>query len=527
MNDKLNHVDYHWYMVRTRPRQERKLVGLLEQYKMNSKNILEVYAPTHTTVHVRRGGNEQQTPLFAGVVFVLSTQNSLMDFMKAHPHDGDVQYERKRENGERTRMRVIPEEQMRAFMDYNENYADKVIVLERPYTDYAFNAKAGEPNEIVRVIDGPLAGCEGYICRFRREKRLVFQVRGFEPGSHLTVSYPNVWDLHVVRLHNGEGDRLSVGTEKGRAVDLLVGFLQACGYGGRTGSMFYGIIGYLAVKPSLVALCKDLHKRGDVALGMRLAQMGCNEAELVINLARYEHDNPGYVEANWSKFMLRPFLTPTSGVELEAGKDEVEFRHEYFCEIIRKVDIKEEAYLHEGRTGSGTINIISQRERGHQATEQEVKEIYQAKSDIFNSLPKAEPMPGAYELLQKIKKNGLVPMVVTGSGQLSLLEKLNRSYPDVFRQELMVTAFDVKYGKPNPEPYLMALQKAHIKANEAIVVENAPLGVRAGVAAGIFTVALNTGPLPDKALLDEGADLLFPSMQAFNENWEAFYKENL
>ena len=344
MNDKLNHVDYHWYMVRTRPRQERKLVGLLEQYKMNSKNILEIYAPTHTTVHVRRGGNEQQTPLFAGVVFVLSTQNSLMDFMKAHPHDGDVQYERKRENGERTRMRVIPEEQMRAFMDYNENYADKVIVLERPYTDYAFNAKAGEPNEIVRVIDGPLAGCEGYICRFRREKRLVFQVRGFEPGSHLTVSYPNVWDLHVVRLHNSEGDRLSVGTEKGRAVDLLVGFLQACGYGGRTGSMFYGIIDYLAVKPSLVALCKDLHKRGDAALGMRLAQMGCNEAELVINLARYEHDNPGYVEANWSKFMLRPFLTPTSGVELEAGKDEVEFRHEYFFEIIRKVDITEEVY---------------------------------------------------------------------------------------------------------------------------------------------------------------------------------------
>ena len=42
--------------------------------------------------------------------------------------------------------------------------------------------------------------------------------------------------------------------------------------------------------------------------------------------------------------MLRPVLTPTSGVELEAGKDEVEFRHEYFFEIIRKVDITEEVY---------------------------------------------------------------------------------------------------------------------------------------------------------------------------------------
>ena len=229
---------------------------------------------------------------------------------------------------------------------------------------------------------------------------------------------------------------------------------------------------------------------------------------------------------NYSKINLRAVLFDMDGVLFDSMKNHAVA----WVEAMKRYGMhmeKEEAYLHEGRTGSGTINIISQRERGHQATEQEVKEIYQAKSDIFNSLPKAEPMPGAYELLQKIKKNGLVPMVVTGSGQLSLLEKLNRSYPDVFRQELMVTAFDVKYGKPNPEPYLMALQKAHIKANEAIVVENAPLGVRAGVAAGIFTVALNTGPLPDKALLDEGADLLFPSMQAFNENWEAFYKENL
>lgn len=185
----------------------------------------------------------------------------------------------------------------------------------------------------------------------------------------------------------------------------------------------------------------------------------------------------------------------------------------------------EEAYLHEGRTGASTINIVSLRERGHEATEAEIKEIYQTKSDIFSRLAKPERMSGAYEVLLKIKQEGLIPMVVTGSGQKSLLDKLNHHFPDIFKPELMVTAFDVKYGKPNPEPYLMALRKAGIQPNEAIVVENAPLGVRAGVAAGIFTVAVNTGPLPDKTLLDEGADLLFPSMPAFNEAWETFYSE--
>ena len=141
MPDKLNHVDYRWYVVRTKRHQESKLVELLEKQKAQTKNILEIYAPTHTTVNVHQDRNDKQKPLFAGIVFVLATQNALMSFMKEHSLDADMQYERKKEKGERTRMCVIPESQMRAFRDYNENYADKVIVLERPYSDYAFNTK--------------------------------------------------------------------------------------------------------------------------------------------------------------------------------------------------------------------------------------------------------------------------------------------------------------------------------------------------------------------------------------------------
>ena len=180
---------------------------------------------------------------------------------------------------------------------------------------------------------------------------------------------------------------------------------------------------------------------------------------------------------------------------------------------------REEAYMHEGRTGAGTINIVSLRERGYEATEEEIKQIYQAKSELFNQYPLAERMPGALEVLTKIKEAGLTPMVVTGSGQTSLLDRLNKNFPNIFQRELMVTAFDVKYGKPNPEPYLMALKKGGLQPNEAIVVENAPLGVQAGVAAGIFTIAVNTGPLPDEALLGQGANLLFHSMPDFNEHW--------
>lgn len=184
---------------------------------------------------------------------------------------------------------------------------------------------------------------------------------------------------------------------------------------------------------------------------------------------------------------------------------------------------EQEAYMHEGRTGAGTINLISQRERGCDASAEEIEKIYKAKSAEFNSYPEAERMPGAFEVLSQIKHQGLTPMVVTGSGQQTLLTRLNKNFPDIFQPHLMVTAYDVKFGKPNPEPYLMALQKAGIAPNEAIVIENAPLGVQAGVAAGIFTIAINTGPLPDEVLLNEGANLLFHSMPQFNEQWQALY----
>jgi beta-phosphoglucomutase-like phosphatase (HAD superfamily) len=194
----------------------------------------------------------------------------------------------------------------------------------------------------------------------------------------------------------------------------------------------------------------------------------------------------------------------------------------------------EEAYMHEGRTGAGTINIVSQRERGHDATPEEVEQIYRYKAELFNRCPVAEPMPGAYDLLLKVKASGVTPMVVTGSGQKTLLGRLNTHFPGVFRPELMVTAFDVKKGKPNPEPYLMGMQKfaafqaqnaaapsvEPLTPNHFIVIENAPLGVQAAVAAGVFTIAVNTGPLPDEALLSQGANLLFPSMQSLCDHWE-------
>ena len=173
-----------------------------------------------------------------------------------------------------------------------------------------------------------------------------------------------------------------------------------------------------------------------------------------------------------------------------------------------------EAYLHEGRTGSGTIDILTQRYWGRDASPEEIERIYAAKANLFNTLPKPKLMPGALEALTAAKELGCKIVLVTGSAQVKLLESLEQHYPGFFREELMVTGFDVKYGKPHPEPYLMGLQKAGVKAEQAIVVENAPLGVESAKGAGIFTIAANTGPLEDSILEDAGADVVVPGLKA-------------
>ena len=127
-------------------------------------------------------------------------------------------------------------------------------------------------------------------------------------------------------------------------------------------------------------------------------------------------------------------------------------------------------------------------------------------------------MPGAKEVLKIVREHGLLPVVVTGSGQQSLLKRLTEEYAGFVDASTLVTAFDVEHGKPHPEPYLKGLKKAHAMPDEAFIIENAPLGVKAGVAAGVFTIAVNTGPIPEKQLQEAGADLIYPNMPALQKH---------
>lgn len=182
-----------------------------------------------------------------------------------------------------------------------------------------------------------------------------------------------------------------------------------------------------------------------------------------------------------------------------------------------------DVYLNEGATGHDTVVRISLRDRGYEASEKEIDDIYGYKAQLFRSMPEARVMPGALEVFRKAAAAGLKILIVTGSGQKNLIERVQRDYEGYITRDRMVTAFEVKRGKPYPDPYLKGLQIAGVPASEAVVVENAPLGIRASVAAGIDTIAVNTGPLEDEILMAEKPVLLLHSMQELADNLENLF----
>lgn len=181
-----------------------------------------------------------------------------------------------------------------------------------------------------------------------------------------------------------------------------------------------------------------------------------------------------------------------------------------------------DAYATEGARGVDTIKKMVLEQQGREIDEAEAQRMYDVKTQIFHSLPEPPVMEGMHALMERLTSDGLTCCVVTGSGQRPLIHRILSDFGAYVDEQHITTAYDVSRGKPAPDPYLMGLRKAgNLRPCEALVMENAPLGVRAGVAAKIFTIAVNTGPLPDQTLLDAGADLLFPSVAAFLKDYSA------
>lgn len=122
----------------------------------------------------------------------------------------------------------------------------------------------------------------------------------------------------------------------------------------------------------------------------------------------------------------------------------------------------------------------------------------------------AKLYPYAKKLLMFLKNKGFKIALASSASPAGINEALNKdNLRDYF--DIVLSGEDIKESKPSPEIYLKALEKLGVKAEEALVIEDAPNGIDAAKKAKIETIGVlhsySEGELA-------AADFISPDMHA-------------
>lgn len=104
--------------------------------------------------------------------------------------------------------------------------------------------------------------------------------------------------------------------------------------------------------------------------------------------------------------------------------------------------------------------------------------------------------PGLDTVLSYMKENGIKSAIVTATDKKNAEKKMRLAgIENSF--DYLISAHDVKMGKPHPDSYLFALKELKISANEALAVEDAPNGILSAYRAGLPVVMIPDMTKPD------------------------------
>ncbi|MCC2649476.1 MAG: Phosphorylated carbohydrates phosphatase [Nitrososphaeraceae archaeon] len=149
-----------------------------------------------------------------------------------------------------------------------------------------------------------------------------------------------------------------------------------------------------------------------------------------------------------------------------------------------------------------------------------VDKIHNLKKEILKQILVVKPIDGVRELIAELD---CLKAIVSGAARQEVEDIIYKTF-NREKFDVVITGDDLEEGKPNPDPFETALERMSLKPQEALVVENAPLGVQAANKAGIeCIVTLNNSTLTIsdfKGLIEE--DRVFESTQSateFLKNW--------
>ena len=107
--------------------------------------------------------------------------------------------------------------------------------------------------------------------------------------------------------------------------------------------------------------------------------------------------------------------------------------------------------------------------------------------------------PGAVEILEELKRRGIIAAVATATPLERTEKYLNATGIRPYFSHI-ISATQVKEGKPSPDIYLYACEQLGLKPGECLAVEDAPNGIMAAYRAGLSVVMVPDQTQPDEEL---------------------------
>ncbi|HEX9972326.1 MAG TPA: HAD family phosphatase [bacterium] len=169
--------------------------------------------------------------------------------------------------------------------------------------------------------------------------------------------------------------------------------------------------------------------------------------------------------------------------------------------------LPQDFFLLEGQLAEEIGKQLAQ-QKGLSLDEMTIKKMVQQKRAIYNKITRATVYPASRKLIEQLKKKSIKIALVTGAIRQNIEPVTGKEFLTNF--DVIITGNEVANTKPHPEPYLTAAQKLSVQPNECLVIENAPLGIRAAKLAGMFCVAVKT-TIKNEIHLQE-ADLIVEDM---------------
>ena len=142
------------------------------------------------------------------------------------------------------------------------------------------------------------------------------------------------------------------------------------------------------------------------------------------------------------------------------------------------------------------------------------QELSEKRAKTFQRLveEQLQPLPGAEQALRLCQKEKVLTALAT-SGTKSYVKIVLHKFGWEKFFSVIVCGDEVKLGKPDPETYLVAVQKLKQKPEECVVLENATLGIKAAKAAGCKCIAVINERTPSQDL--SKADKVLKSLEEF------------